>query len=86
MAKVGIRELKQNASAAVARVSRGEAVTITLRGQPVAELQPVASSYLERLIQAQRARPPRRAFADLPTPDPGPDISATLAAMRDAER
>jgi prevent-host-death family protein len=36
--EVGIRELKQNPSAAIARVKAGEEITVTERGEPVARL------------------------------------------------
>jgi prevent-host-death family protein len=38
---VGIRELKKHLSEYVERVSRGEHLRVTLRGQPVAELRPL---------------------------------------------
>lgn len=40
-ATVGIRALKQNASAVVARVAAGETLTITDRGRPVARIVPL---------------------------------------------
>ncbi len=85
MEQVGIRSLKQNASAVVAGVAAGEAVTITDRGRPVALLAPIPSSPLQQLISSGRARPPRRSVADLPAPRPGPNLSAELATMRAAE-
>ncbi|MEO8095523.1 MAG: type II toxin-antitoxin system prevent-host-death family antitoxin [Pseudolysinimonas sp.] len=42
MESVGIRELKQNASEVVARAERGETITITVQGRPVAQLAPLA--------------------------------------------
>lgn len=86
MAEVGIRALKQNASAVVAQAAAGETVTITDRGRPVARLTAIPASPLAELLDTGRARPPRRRLADLPAPQPGPDLSAELAAMRDAER
>ena len=44
MADVGIRALKQNASAVVAEAAAGATVTITDRGRPVAQLTPLPSS------------------------------------------
>lgn len=41
MAQVGIRELKQNASAVVARVEDGESLEVTVQGRPVARLVPI---------------------------------------------
>jgi prevent-host-death family protein len=86
MAEVGIRALKQNASAVVATASAGETVTITDRGRAVAQLTAIPASRLAQLIAAGRARPPRHDISSLPAPEPGPDLSRELAAMRDAER
>lgn len=83
---VGIRALKQNASAVVAEAAAGETVTITDRGRPVAQLIPLPASPLQQLLASGEARPPERDIRDLPAPPPGPDLSAELAAMRDAER
>ena len=71
MTRVGIRELKQNASAVIAEVAAGEVVTVTDRGRPVAQITPLPSSPLRQL----------------PAPLPGGgDVSGALAEMRDAER
>ena len=86
MSKVGIRALKQNASAVVADAAAGEVVTITDRGRAVAQLTAIPASRLHQLIAAGKARPPRRCITALPAPQPGPDLSAELAAMRGAER
>ena len=86
MSQVGIRALKQNASAVVAEVVAGETVTITDRGRPVAQLAPIPSSPLRRLIAAGAARSARRSIAELPAPQPGGSLSDELATMRDAER
>ncbi|HEY2167360.1 MAG TPA: type II toxin-antitoxin system prevent-host-death family antitoxin, partial [Jatrophihabitantaceae bacterium] len=83
---VGIRALKQNASAVVARASAGESVTITDRGRPVAQLTPLASSPLQRLVESGHARPARRHMNDVPAPVPGPRLSDELQRMRDQER
>lgn len=86
MSEVGIRALKQNASAVVADAAAGETVTITDRGRPVAQMTSIPASPLQRLLSSGRARPPRRDIRELPIPEPGPCLSAELAAMRDAER
>jgi hypothetical protein len=41
---------------------------------------------VDQLIEAGRARAAKRDIADLPPPEPGPDLSGELAAQRDAER
>ena len=86
MSEVGIRALKQNASAVVADAASGETVTITDRGRPVAQLTAITASRLEALVNAGRARRARREIAELPPPQPGPDLSAELEAMRNVER
>lgn len=86
MGEVGIRALKQNASAVVARAEAGEVVTVTDRGRPVAQLTALPSSPLARALSGGQARAARRPLSDLPAPTPGPPLSDTLAAMRDAER
>lgn len=86
MAEVGIRALKQNASAVVADAAAGETVTITDRGRPVAQMTPIPASPLQRMLGSGRARAPRRDIRELPAAEPGPGLSAELAAMRAAER
>jgi len=86
MAQIGIRALKQNASAVVARAAAGESLVITDRGRPVAQLVPLQTSALERLVAEGRAVAPRQAFDTLPEPVAGPALGVTLAAMRDDER
>lgn len=86
MTEVGIRALKQNASAVVAEAAAGRTVTITDRGRPVAQLTPIPASPLHQLMAAGRLRSPRRDILALTAPEPGPDLSGELAAMRDAER
>lgn len=90
MGEVGIRALKQNASAVVAAAAAGETITVTDRGRPVAQLSPLPTSPLERLLAGGRARAPRRDIRDLPAPAPaptdGPSLSEALRAMRESER
>lgn len=90
MSTVGIRALKQNASAVVAEAAAGAFVTITDRGRPVAQLVPVARSTVEALIAADRARPPRHHLSELPPPARRGRgrrrLSEELAELRDVER
>jgi prevent-host-death family protein len=86
MDEVGIRALKQNASAVVAEAASGTIVTITDRGRPVAQLGPVRQSRLQNLLDSGQARPPRRKLSDLGPPELGPSVSAELEALRNAER
>lgn len=90
MGKVGIRALKQNASAVVAEAVSGDLVIITDRGRPVAQLVPMAPSRVDVLLAADRARPALRRLRDLPAParrrrGPTP-LSEELEGMRQAER
>lgn len=86
MSEVGIRALKQNASAVVAAAASGETVTITDRGRPVARMTAIPRSRLQALLDSGRARGARRRLRELTPPSPGPNLSSELAAMRDAER
>lgn len=90
MPEVGIRALKQNASAVVAEAAAGELVTITDRGRPVAQMVPVASSRVEALVAVERARPALRRLSDVPAPKRRsrgrPTLSEELEDMRRAER
>lgn len=86
MTEVGIRALKQNASAVVADAAAGETVTITDRGRPVAQMTPIPVSRLRSLVDMGRARSARHDLAELSRPDEGPSLSEALSEMRDAER
>jgi prevent-host-death family protein len=86
MPEVGIRALKQNASAVVAQAAAGQTITITDRGRPVARMTAIPASQLERLLAAGQARLARHDVNSLPAPEPGPDLSAELSAMRDDSR
>lgn len=88
----GIRELKQNASAVVARAASGESITITDRGRPVARLTPLEQSTLDRLVASGAARAPRHSLVDyLDTAlsielDADARVSAALRDLREGER
>lgn len=91
MERIGVRELNQNTSQVLARVSGGETVEITDRGRPIARLVPVGDdrSTLAKLVAAGRATPPTSIGPVTLPPkigDEGVDVAATLAAMRDEER
>ena len=86
MSEVGIRALKQNASAVVAHAAAGETVTITDRGRAVAQMTAIPSSPLQSLLAAGRGRSARRDIATLTAPAAGASLTRELAAMRDAER
>jgi prevent-host-death family protein len=91
MERIGIRELNQNTSQVLARVSAGETVEITDRGRPIARLVPVGNerSTLARLVAAGRAVAPTGGGRVPPPPklgDENVDAGATLVEMRDEER
>lgn len=86
MNDVGIRALKQNASAVVAEAARGASITITDRGRPVARIVPLAASPVDEMLRSGRMRRPRIALSALPEPVAGEDLSSALRSMRDAER
>lgn len=86
MSEVGIRALKQNASAVVSEAAAGETVTITDRGRPVAQMTAIPKSRLQALIDAGRARRPRRRLCELEPPTAGPSLSSELQSMRGDER
>jgi prevent-host-death family protein len=70
MAEVNIRELRNHGGDVVDRAARGEQITITRAGKPVAELRPVARPPLstEALIRRWQSLPkvdPAKLRADI---------------------
>lgn len=59
MSDVSIRELRNHGGAVVDRVTRGEQITITRAGKPVAELRPVLPPALpaDSLVARHRGLP-----------------------------
>jgi prevent-host-death family protein len=53
--RVGIRELRQQASALLRRVMAGEVLEITEHGHPIARLVPLRPSTLDQLVLEGRA-------------------------------
>lgn len=86
-----MRELNQDTSQVLARVSGGETIEVTDRGRPVARLVPIQpeQSVLSQLVAAGRAVAPT-VTGPIPLPpvlgDPTVDAAAELAAARDEER
>lgn len=84
---VGIRELKQNASAVIRRVRAGESVVVTDRGEPVATISPIRRSRLDELEAAGALT--RASTHPKQTPEPvvsDVPLSGVLRQMRDEER
>jgi prevent-host-death family protein len=92
MRRIGVRELRQDASRWLREVEGGETIEVTSRGRPVALLVPVPEKTgIERLVAEGRAtrplRPRRRDLTPRATPRPGvPPPSEILAQMREHER
>lgn len=70
MKRIGVRELRQNASRYLERVERGETLEVTSRGRPVAFLTPLPdrASARDRLIAEGKLIPARRRAAALGPP------------------
>jgi prevent-host-death family protein len=91
MMTVGMRELRQNPTSAVAHARGGEVVLVTDRGEPVVQMIPVPANRREMLIAVGALKPSTLSLRDvgLPTASEtasGRPLSETLAAMRDEER
>lgn len=52
---VGVRELRQQTSAILRRVTAGESLVVTEHGHPVARIVPLRTSVLEQLVTEGRA-------------------------------
>jgi prevent-host-death family protein len=90
MTTVGIRELRQNASAVLRKVVAGETVEVTDHGHPIARIVPLhAERSLDQLVAEGRAT---EAHGDLLSLEPaaaekgGPRLSRVLEEMRADER
>jgi prevent-host-death family protein len=89
--RVGIRDLRQNASRLLKRVSSGETIEVTDHGHPIARIVPLRAGALEQMVLEGRAR---RASADLldtaqalGLPEAAESHpSVALAGLRDDER
>jgi prevent-host-death family protein len=88
MVRVGIRELRQNATEYVRRAEKGETIEVTDRGRPVAQLTPLPhpQSILERWIAEGKATRPIGNFADLGPPVPLPPGSPSTQQILDELR
>jgi len=91
MVRVGIRELRQDASTWVKRAAAGETIEVTDRGRPVAQLGPLAPAprglaALDAAGLVRRAK--GKLSGDLPPPSPPGTrpMSEILEEMRADER
>jgi len=91
MREIGVRDLKANLSSVLRDVEKGERVTVTSRGKPVAEIVPVEperSEAMKKLIAEGRVTPASRPLPmDPPSPrDTGRSGTAIILAEREEER
>lgn len=56
MADVSVRDLRNNGGRVLERVAKGESLTVTLDGRPVAELRPLAARALTSALLLKRWR------------------------------
>jgi prevent-host-death family protein len=91
---VGIRELRQQASAVLRRVVAGEVIDVTDHGHPIARIVPLRPSVLDQLVLEGRATDAEGDLLDLmdelglpAAPEPGRQSpSQALAELRADER
>lgn len=74
--EVGIRELKEHASAVIRRVVAGEAVSVTDRGRPVARIVPLGDDerWWDRLVAEGRVIPAKHDLAQVLAQTPPPPL------------
>lgn len=89
MERIGVRELRQNASRWLSRVAAGETIEISDRGRLVAILTPPRDvSAYDRLFSSGRLIPSRRELRrvrPLPANSSLPSLTDVLADLRDDE-
>lgn len=91
METIGLRELNQNPSRAVARVRAGATIVVTDRGKPVLRMVPETeqAATLQRMISSGEARPPAEQGMPVVIEDLAPEtesLSELLIADRERER
>ena len=81
METIGLRELNQNPSRAVARVRAGESLLVTDRGRPILRMVPEVQSpgVLSRLVADGTATAP----AETGMPDLIPDLAPEVDSVTD---
>lgn len=90
---VGIRELRQQASAVLRRVTKGEVVEVTDHGHPIARIVPLVPGELDQMVLEGRATAAAGDLLDaadglgLPVAGREPLLPSTaLAELRSDER
>lgn len=90
MDRIGVRELRQNASRYLKRVLQGESFEVTDRGRLVARLVPAeGDGEWERLVASGRVRLGKGDLSEIkpePLPDGATPPSVVLERMREEER
>jgi prevent-host-death family protein len=88
MDRIGLRELRQNASRYVERVAGGESIEIAVRGRLVARLVPAGGGTWDDLILRGDVLPATSGqdLLDEPVRDYDFDASAALRELRRDER
>jgi prevent-host-death family protein len=88
MERIGIRELRQNASEYVRRAEAGETIEVTDRGRPVARLSPLpkGETLIDRLIAEGKMTPATRDWRTLPPPAPPTPGARPLSEIIDEMR
>jgi len=88
MRRIGIRELRQNASEYVRAAEAGETIEVTDRGRPVARLAPLSSdlTLLERLIADGTVTPASADLESLGPPVPSRPGARPLSEIIDEMR
>jgi prevent-host-death family protein len=87
MDRIGVRELRQNASRYLARVANGESIEVTDRGRAVAVLIPIPDEPWQALVARGQVLPAEgegTVLDEAPT-DYGIDASGRLAEMRESD-
>lgn len=81
MKTIGLRELNQNPSKAVALVRSGVPILVTDRGRPVLRMVPETESpnVLQRMLEAGDAHPP----TEQGMPELIPDLALELPSLSD---
>jgi len=88
MDRIGVRELRQNASRYLARVAGGESIEVTDRGRPVAVLVPVQGDHWQILVARGQVIPAdgSGSILDEAPIDYGIDATEQLAEIRKGDR
>lgn len=74
--QVGIRQLKEQASALIKRVAAGETIKVTDRGRPVARIVPLRDdeSWWDRMVEEGRFIPAKRDLIQVLEEHPPPPL------------